>query len=214
MEILKFDLNNPDQEVVGRAGNIIKSGGVVVFPTDTVYGLAVNALDENAVKKLFAIKMRDAKKPVSIIVESVKLARVYTAISKKAETILEKLFPGPVTVILRKKEKLPDILTAGGDTVGVRIPSNTFTALLAAELEFPYTATSANISGEPPSGKIDDVKKIFSESELEPDLLIDAGDLAPSEPSTVIDLAGERPQILRTGPLSKERLFEIIKSLS
>lgn len=213
MEILKFDFKNPDREIIKESAEVIKNGGVVIFPTDTVYGIAVNALDGAAIRKLFRIKNRSGAKPVSIIVKDVKTARHYAAISKKAEEVLNKFLPGPFTVILRKKEKLPEILTAGTDTIGLRIPKCGFTELLSRELEIPYTATSANISGQPPTGKIEVIRKIFSKSEFLPDLIVDAGDLPESEASAVIDLTAQKPKILRTGPVSKEKLFEILKLL-
>lgn len=213
MEILKFDFNKPNKEVVKKTAEVIKNGGVVVFPADTVYGLAADALNEAAVKKLFLIKKRDAGKPISIIVKDVNTARVYSAMSKKVENIINGLLPGPYTVVLRTKEKLPKILTAETDTVGLRIPKCIFTKLLAEKLNTPYTATSANISGHPATGNIGKIKKVFSVGKFLPDLIIDAGDLLASEESTIIDLTTEKIKILRIGAVKKEKLFEILKDL-
>lgn len=167
---------------VEKAVETIKKGGVVVYPTDTVYGLGANALDEKAVKRVFEIKKRDLKKPISIIVRDIEMAKKVASFSKNTEKILKKILPGPVTVILHKKKILPDILTGGSKKVGLRIPDCEFTKALMEKLDFPITTTSANISGKPIKGK----------------------------PSTVVDLTGPEPKILRMGPIKKEELFKLI----
>jgi len=170
---------------VEKAAKIIKKGGVVVYPTDTVYGLGANALDEKAVKKVFEMKKRDFSKPISIIVRDIEMAKQVASFDRDIEEKLKKLLPGPVTVILFKKKILSDILTAGSNKVGIRIPNCKFTQALMQRLDFPITTTSANISGEPIEGK----------------------------PSTVIDLTGKEPKILRVGPVTKNELKEIFKNL-
>lgn len=167
---------------VEKAAEKIKRGGVVVYPTDTVYGLGVNALDEKAVKKVFEIKKRDFKKPISIIVRDIKMAKEVANFAQSTERILEKILPGPVTVILFKKKILPDILTGGSNKIGIRIPDHKFTKALMEKLDFPITTTSANISGKSIKGRA----------------------------STVVDLTGSKPQILRTGPIMKKELSKIL----
>ena len=165
---------------VEKAAEIIKKGGVVVYPTDTVYGLGANALDEKAVKKVFEMKNRDFKKPISVIVKDLEMAKKVANFSKDTEKILKKILPGPVTVILYKKKILPEILTGGSNKVGLRIPDCKFTKALMEKLDFPITTTSANISGKPIKGKS----------------------------STVIDLTGSKPKILRAGPVTKKELLK------
>ncbi len=167
---------------VEKAAEIIKKGGVVIYPTDTVYGLGANALDEKAVRKVFEIKKRDFKKPISVIVRDLEMAKRVASFSKNTEKILKKILPGPVTVILYKKKILPDILTGGSKKIGLRIPDCNFTKKLMSKLDFPITTTSANISGKPIKGK----------------------------PSTVIDLTGPKPKILRAGPVTKKELLKCI----
>ncbi len=167
---------------VEKAVEIIKKGGVVVYPTDTVYGLGANALDEKAVRKVFEIKKRDFKKPISIIVRDIKMAKKVASFGKNTEKILKKILPGPVTVILYKKKILPDILTGGSNKVGLRIPDYNFTKKLMSQLDFPITTTSANLSGKPIEGKA----------------------------STVIDLTGSKPKILRAGPVTKKQLLKCL----
>lgn len=213
MEILKFDISSPNKDIVKKAAAILEKGGVIIFPTDTVYGIAADATNTEAIKKIFKLKKRDTGKPVSVVVKDIKTARFYAYVSKKVEKILGKLLPGPFTVILRKKEKLPDILTAFTGTIGFRIPKFGFTDLLSKEFGRPYTATSANISGKQATCKMSKILETFSNGEILPDAIIDAGDLPVSDASVVVDLTAESPKILRTGPVSKERLFEIIKTL-
>lgn len=185
MKILKINPDNPEKEAIEKAVDELKNGKVIVYPTDTVCGLGVNALDEKAVRKVFEIKKRDFKKPISIIVRDLEMAKQVASFGKDTEKILEKILPGPVTVILYKKKILPDILTGGSNKVGIRIPDCEFTKALMEKLDFPITTTSANISGQPILGK----------------------------PSTVIDLTGKEPKILRTGPVTKYELKKIFKNL-
>ena len=198
MQILKINPNNPKEETIIKVVDIIKKGGAIVYPTDTVYGLGVNALDKKAVKRVFEIKGRDFRKPISIIIRDIEMAKKVASFGKDVEKILEKILPGPVTVILYKKKILPDILTGGNKKVGLRIPDCKFTKAFMEKLDFPITATSANISGKPVS--------IIKHG---PDLFLDAG-LLGGQASTVIDLTGPKPRILRVGPATKKELSKIL----
>lgn len=162
--------------------DIIKKGGVAVYPTDTVYGLGANALDERAVKKVFEMKRRSFKKPISIMVRDLEMAKKVASFNKDTEKIFKKILPGPITVILYKKKILPDILTGGSKKIGIRIPDCKFTKALMEKLDFPITTTSANISGK----------------------------LIKGQASTVVDLTGSSPQILRVGPVTKKELLKCI----
>lgn len=192
---------------------MIKKGQVIIYPTDTVYGLGVNALDEKAVKKIFEIKGRDFNKPISIIVKSIEMAKEMANFGKDIEKILEKILPGPVTVILYKKKILPNILTGGSKKIGLRVPDYKFTQILMENLDFPITTTSANISGEPSSGNIKDILNQFKNQKSKPVLILDAGTLPEKQPSTVLDLTGPEPKILRTGPVTKNELKKLFKNL-
>jgi L-threonylcarbamoyladenylate synthase len=167
---------------VKKAAEIIKKGEVVVYPTDTVDGLGANALDEKAVKKVFEMKKRDFKKPISVIVKDIEMAKKVANFGRETEEILKKILPGPITVILFKKKILPDVLTGGSKKIGLRIPDCEFTKKLMSQLDFPITTTSANVSGEPIEGRA----------------------------STVLDLTGPKPKILRAGPVTKGELMRIL----
>lgn len=211
MEIIKFNLSGKlDSRIIEIAAGVIQRGGCLVYPTDTVYGLGVNALREYSIERLFKIKKRPETKPIPIIVRNIEMAKKLAYINKNQEEILESVWPGQVTVILEKRQIIPDILTAGKRTVGLRIADCEFTKLLMQNLEEPITATSANLSGEPPLISSVDVIRIFNKAYPRPDLILDAGDLPPSPPSTVLDLTGQKPKITRLGPISKKNLMEML----
>lgn len=213
MKILKINLDRPEKEAIGEAAEAIKNGKVIIYPTDTVYGLGANAFDEDAIKKIFEIKGRDFNKPISIIVRDIEMAKEVASFGRNTEKILEKIFPGPVTVILFKKKVLSEILTGGTEKIGLRIPDCKFTRILMENLDFPITTTSANISGEGASGNISEILSQFKNKKTKPDLVIDAGALPKSSSSTVIDLTGPEPKILRTGPVTKHELKKIFNNL-
>lgn len=213
MKILKVNLDNPQEEIIEEAMEAIKSGKVIVYPTDTVYGLGANAMDEKGIKKIFEIKGRNFNKPISIIVKDIEMAKKVASFGKDTEKILKKVFPGPITVILYKKRLLPDILTGESNKVGLRIPDCKFIKVLMENLDFPITATSANISGKPASGDIKEILEQFKNQRFKPDLVLDAGVLPRTQPSTVIDLTGPKPKILRVGPVSKNELEKLFNNL-
>lgn len=193
-----------------EAARALYEGKVVVIPTDTVYGLAVDATNEEAIKRLFAVKQRPADKPVPVAIRDLDMARKVAYFDKKCGVALGKIWPGPVTVLLEKKRALPASLSAGQKTIGLRIPDYKLVNFLIELLGRPITATSANISGQPPSTKINDVTSQFEKTSPQPDLILSAGDLVGSAPSTVLDLSGKEPKIVRIGPVSKKKLLEIL----
>lgn len=212
MRILKININKLHEslETINEAVNVIKNGGAVVYPTDTIYGLGVNALNPEAISRLFKIKQRPLEKAVPVIVNSIEMTRKIAYIDYKKDEALKKIWPSPITVILQKKDTVPDILTGMKDTVGVRIPNSKLAKILVSSLGAPITATSANISGEEPSLDIQKIIDRFRQVNDKPDLILDAGILPPSEPSTVLDLSGQKPKILRIGPVKREQLLDIL----
>ena len=187
MRILKIKKQNLDK-IVKEVVKSIKDGQVIVCPTDTVYGLICDATNKKAVNKLFKIKKRLAKKPIPIFVKDIKMAKKIAAINKTQEAFLKKVWPGKITVVLKKKNK----------TIGLRIPDYKLINQLLSIINRPLTGTSANISGKPASTKIKEVLKQFKNQPYQPDLILDAGNLKKSRPSIVIDLTVLPPKILRT----------------
>ena len=198
------------QEALEEAANILWRSGIVVIPTDTVYGLAVDATKEYAVKKLFKLKKRPETKPIPIIARDMEMVRKLAWFDKKVERTLDLVWPGPVTVLLNKKYNLPNLITAGRSTIGIRIPDYKLITYLIELYGRPITATSANISGQSPSTKLSDVLVQFENEIMKPELVLDAGDLKYSEPSTVLDLISKQPKIVRIGPVNKKKLLEIL----
>jgi L-threonylcarbamoyladenylate synthase len=215
MEIIRFNLLNnwadSDNRVLEIAIGVIQRGGAVVYPTDTVYGLGVNALEPHGIGRLFKIKKRPETKPVPVMVRDIEMAKQLAFIDRRAEKILTSVWPGPVTVVLEKKQIVPDILTAGKRTIGLRIPDCQFTRALMENLTEPITVTSANFSGQPPLTSCQKVVKVFEKAYPRPDLILDTGDLPASPPSTVLDLTGSQPKITRVGPVNKKQLLKMFK---
>lgn len=212
MKILKVNPENlrDSEDAIIEAAKVMLGGGTVVFPTDTVYGLGCDATNESAILKVFKIKGRSEAKPLGVVVRDVLMAKKIATIERKIDRALEVVWPGAVTVILWRKYKLPEILTAREQTIGLRIPDYKLIHLLSENMGRPFVATSANISGEQATTKINQVIKYFEKNSYRPDLILDAGDLKCCEPSTVLDLTGEKPKIVRIGPVNKDKLLEIL----
>jgi L-threonylcarbamoyladenylate synthase len=212
MRILKVNPENlrESEEAIVVAAKEMLAGGTVVFPTDTVYGLGCDATREAAIEKILRIKKSKKSRPFSVIVRDLAMLKKIAFVDRKLERALQLVFPGAITVILEKKYNLPEILTARERTIGVRIPDYKLTHWLSENMGRPYVATSANISGEPATTKIGEVLKYFEKNYDKPDLILDGGDLKYSEPSTILDLTGPKPKIVRVGPVSKKKLMEIL----
>jgi len=195
MEILNLSLRN-SLKTIKKAVGIIRKSGVIVYPTDTVYGLICDATDKKAVKKLFKIKKRSFKKAVSIFVKDIKMAKKLAVINKKQEKLFKKYWPGKITVVLNRKG-IRKLYGVDKKTIAIRIPKYKFINNLQKKLNFPLTGTSANVSGKPASTKIKEILKQFQNERSQPDLIVSAGNLKPAKPSTIIDLTGPKPKILR-----------------
>lgn len=178
---------------------ILKNDGAIVVPTDTVYGLAANALSQKAVQKIFKIKGRKQGKPLPIFISSLEMIdKVADARSEQAKDMIKKVWPGKATLILPARGWLPmEIRGDGGLTIGVRIPNHSWLRQLIDKFGGPITGTSANVSGFPPHTRIKEVIEEFEKLPLKPDLIIDAGDLVPCEPSAVLDCTVYPPEVLR-----------------
>ncbi|MFZ3073923.1 MAG: L-threonylcarbamoyladenylate synthase [Minisyncoccales bacterium] len=195
MEIISLTPNN-FQIAVETANRIIQKGGVIVAPTDTVYGLLANAANENAVKKIYTIKDRPQGKPLPIFVKNMAMAKKLSKISAGQQEFLETKWPGKFTAILFRKSGA-EIFGADNKTIALRIPFHAFANSLLETANQPLAATSANLSGLPATTKIDEVLNQLARAAIMPDLVINAGDLDESSPSTIIDLTQIPPQTIR-----------------
>ncbi len=209
MQTLKVLPKNLESVLV-EAVSIIKSHGVVLCPTDTVYGLIADANSEVAIKKIFKIKKRDIKKPLPIFVKNLKMAKSLAILSSKQEETLKEVWPGKVTVILKaKSKKMPRGIFGKNYQIGLRVPNYQLLNLLLKRIDCPLAQTSANISGEKASTKISEVLKQFTNQKNQPDLILDIGDLKESLSSSVVDLINFK--ILRQGEFPQNKIQRIFK---
>lgn len=195
-----------------RLISLLARGGVAAVPTDTVYGLIADIGRESAVRKIFRIKARSRLKAAPVFVRDIAMAGEYAYIDSKTARLLEELWPGQTTAVLKKRDTMPDYVTGGAPTVGLRIPDYTFLQAALAEFPRPLIGTSANLSGSEPAGSATEVQQIFRRRIPRPDMVIDDGSLPPSPSSTVLDLTNpDNPKILRMGAITKEKLDEFLK---
>jgi L-threonylcarbamoyladenylate synthase len=189
-----MDSNNLDLELINQAIDILNEGGIIIYPTDTVYGLGANVFNEKAIKKIYSIKKRDYSKPISVSFPDIQSLSYFTELSISNRKIINEKLPGPFTFILNQKPNVPNRIAIGIDKIGVRIPDNQ----IAIELtkKFPITATSANISTKK---TLSSPKEIAKQLNYSVDLAIDVGALNSNKSSTVVDLTKEDPIILREG---------------
>ena len=192
MRILKTSIDAVDENVIGEAIDVLSRGGVVLYPTDTVYGLGANIFDTAAVKRVFEIKQRSLLKPVSILISNINALDLVARASNEQKKVMNNYLPGPYTFILRRTAIVPRIVTSGSAYVGVRIPNNDISRRLASL--FPITTTSANISDDEVLSNPTD---ILEQLDCEVDLVIDVGDLKSSHASMIIDLSQSNPKIIR-----------------
>ena len=210
-EVLKVNAGNIGMAKVNKAAGIIKEGGLVAFPTETVYGLGADALNPKAVVRIFEAKNRPLDDPLIVhITEKKDLFTLAKDISDTAHELAREFWPGPLTLVLKKYESIPDIVTAGLDTVAIRMPANEVALSLIRAAGRPIAAPSANLFGRPSPVT---AQQVLEDLGGRIDMVIDGGKTSIGVESTVLDLTQEIPTILRPGGISIERLKEIIKSV-
>ncbi len=204
---IKVDTEENLQAGLKKAVNVILSGGVVAFPTESFYGLAVNATDEEAIQRLFAIKERKSS-PVLILIGSVQvLDRYVSHISKVAHELITQFWPGGLTLVFDAKPNISSLLTAGTGKIGVRFSSHPVATELARAVSVPITGTSANISGQPASMSATEVFHSLGEVV---DVILDGGKTKGGKGSTILDTTVTPPRILREGMVGREQLKQFI----
>ncbi len=195
MKVIKINPNNPHPDILTESVKCLSAGGTLVYPTDTCYGLGADMLNPIAVNKIYKIKNRQDRKPLSLIIRNISQLKKYAFVENKQELILKRHLPGQFTFVLLSINY--DIFKQS--SVGIRMPNYKFTKLLSDKFSNPYCTTSANISGHEPCYDINCILKQFTNAQAQPNLILDAGQLPKNLPSTVVDLTNWPPNIIRQG---------------
>lgn len=202
-----FDAQN-DIETIKEAAQVIREGGLVGFPTETVYGLGANALCETAVKKIFVAKGRPQDNPLIVHVDSFQMMLpLVKGFDEHAKKLATRFWPGPLTIIMKRSSKIPDVVSAGLSTVAIRMPSDPIANALIREAGVPIAAPSANLSGSPSPTS---AKHVICDLSGRVDMIINSHNCDVGVESTVISLAGEKPRLLRPGFVTPEELEEVV----
>jgi L-threonylcarbamoyladenylate synthase len=206
--LIEVNPAEPDPEVIKRAADLLRRGGLVAFPTETVYGLGADALNPDAVKKIFTAKHRPLDNPIIVHVSALEDLRVLTDdISPQAILLMDKFWPGPLTLIFKKSGQASDAVTGGQETVAVRMPRNTVALALIRSLGHPIAAPSANLSGRPSPTT---GRHVLQDLKGKIDMILDGGPVEVGVESTVLDLSHHPPAVLRPGSVTQEDLEPLI----
>lgn len=201
-KILHVNYRDPEPEVIEEAVAALKAGQVVAYPTETLYGLAVDVTSDRAVKHLYDLKRRDYGLPVAILVADIPMLQEYVVhIPEPARSLMKQFWPGPLTILFEAGPKISKTLTTNTGKIGIRISSHPVATALVRAFGKPLTTTSANLSGYPPSLQVKHVQKYFGDKL---DCVIDGGEGQPSRGSTVVDVSDETMAIIREGAIASD----------
>ncbi len=197
-------------KVVMDASDTLSSGGLVIMPTETAYGIAADATNDDAVRRVFEAKNRPLERSLPIMVSDRYMIEEYAELSALARHLMHSFMPGPLSLVVPIKANSGLAASVSGNSTGVsfRIPGNDLARAIVAELGKPLTTTSANKSGEGTLYAADEVRAAFLEKV---DLILDQGNLAPVQPSTIVDLLGDTPKIIRQGPISETEVWKAVE---
>jgi L-threonylcarbamoyladenylate synthase len=208
---LSVNMNEPADRALVLAAEVIQAGGVVVYPTDTLYGLGVNAWNIEAVNRVQVIKKRPETKPVLVIVHTPRAALDLTVdVTEAGKSLMAAFWPGPLTLLFRSGAHVPEAVTRGSGKIGVRVPSNRLCLRLSELAGCPLTSTSANISGEAVPGSVQEIERALGPGV---DLFIDGGALTRALPSAIVDVSGPVPRLVREGVISYEELKRVVSNI-
>lgn len=203
-QVIRIDPHRIDRVALDIAVDVLKRDGVMVYPTETFYGLGVNAFSAAAIDKVYALKGREKSKPLSVVISEPEMLRELIAeVPPLFKPLAEAFWPGPLTLVFKASPHIPSELVAKGGTIGVRLPAVPWIWTLIDRTGFPLTATSANLSGEEAEADPESVLQIFR-GKVE--LILDAGSTPGALPSSVVDLTGDSPRILREGQIPGSQL--------
>ncbi|MGD0069970.1 MAG: L-threonylcarbamoyladenylate synthase [Candidatus Bathyarchaeia archaeon] len=206
--LLKVDPENPDPAKIQTAAQIIQKGGLVAFPTETVYGLGADALNPDAVLALFEAKKRPLDNPPIVhVANASEVYKLAKHVSKKAELLMEKFWPGPLTLVFKRSSIVPDVTVAGLDTVAIRMPKHKVALALIKQSNRPIAAPSANLAGRPSPTT---AKHVYEDLNGRIDAILDSGPTIIGVESTVLDLSVDPPMVLRPGGTTFEALKQVL----
>ncbi len=193
--LLEINSDNPQSRLVGKVVDLLKSGGIIAYPTDTTYGIGCSIFNKKGIERIYLLKQREKKKPFSFICSEISEVAKYAKVSNYAFKIMKRYLPGPFTFVLTASSIVPDLLVTKQKTVGIRIPDNKICMEIVSGLGHPIITTSANISGEDPIGDPEDVDRKLGK---QLDIVVNGGVLS-AEVSSVISLINDIPVVLRKG---------------
>jgi L-threonylcarbamoyladenylate synthase len=210
-KVLLGNQENPEKNVVYEAARLIKGGGIVSFPTETVYALGADACNEEMVAKVYRIKRRDRSKPISVFLKGAQdVRRLVDSVSPDAEKLMQKFWPGPLTLVFKCTNPKLSLVLAKGEKLGVRVSPSKLIARLLDEARVPITATSANISGKKSCVAANRVFYFFNGRV---DLILDGGKSKVFLPSTVLDVSGEEVSLIRLGHIPVDEIKKVVPNL-
>lgn len=212
MKILQVSHNNFKQSQIDETIKMLQKGGVIAFPTDTLYGVGADLDNEEAIKSLYDIKQRPLEMPLILLGSNKEQLMSYVLDwTEIAEKLSELFWPGGLTMILKKSFKVPEYVVSGMDSVGIRVPAHPVVIKILEEYGKPLATSSANMSGNPSPNTARMVSEELFETDLS--LLLDAGKTPSEEQSTIIDLSGDEPIIIREGAVSAEKIMNEIRNI-
>ncbi|OHB18972.1 MAG: threonylcarbamoyl-AMP synthase [Parcubacteria group bacterium RIFCSPHIGHO2_01_FULL_56_18] len=194
-----------------KAAEVLRAGGVVLYPTDTLYGLGADAFSDKAFEKVCTIKDRDERRPIHAVFADLVMAEQYADISPLGRKLADSFLPGPLTLVFKKKDSMTTGIAHNLSTIGVRIPKNEFCLALAHEFGKPFTTTSANMSGSESPATLDGILAQLEQNVALIDLAIDGGTLPSYTRSTVVDVREQQPHVLREGVISAAEISKALE---
>ena len=206
--IMRVDPERPDPEVIRQAAQVVRVGGVIGYPAETVYGLGADPYDLDAVRRVFDVKGREGRKGFILVVLDERMLMCTVAeVSPPARRLMDAFWPGPLTLIFRASADLPDVLLGGGDTVAVRRTSDPVAQALLQALKCPLISTSANRAGEPPCRSAAEVANTFRDRL---DLILDDGTVRDQMPSSIVDVSSEKVRMVRAGAVTRSEVERVL----
>lgn len=210
--IIKINPGNITEQQIDDIVQILKRGGVIAYPTETVYGLGGDATDENVVNKIEVLKERKIDKPFLVLVSDIEdVIHLVVDLTPKIQSLMKKFWPGPLTLLLKAKEMVPRTIAGREGCIGVRISSDPFCQRLVNQFKKPLVSTSANPSSRPPAGSAAEVKRYFDQKI---DLIVNGGERKSQLPSTILDFSVDPPRLVRQGSINVKKIEKIIGEMS